>query len=190
MSRQIALFVDDIYIKKWYPGYIDDNIDANSFDQFIIKSQQQNLVEILGYDLLNKYNTDMVNSGIPDPTGLYTYLFENYIQPCVALWTIYHSYMSIQYRATNKGIVKKISDTSESIEMSELERVLKPIRDEAEFVTGEIFKYISNNTTSFPEYFTVNGVNRTTPKTNVYTSGIVYKDRRAYGSVYCINFRA
>lgn len=41
----------------------------------------------------------------------------------------------------------------------------------SEFVTGEIFKYISNNTTSFPEYFTVNGVNRTTPKTNVYTSG-------------------
>ena len=38
MSRQIALFVDDIYIKKWYPGYIDDNIDSNSFDQFIIKS--------------------------------------------------------------------------------------------------------------------------------------------------------
>jgi len=117
------------------------------------------------------------------------YLFENYIKPSVALWTIYHSYMSIQYRATNKGIVKKVSDTSESIEMSELERVLKPIRDEAEFVTGEIFKYISNNPTAFPEYFTVNGVNRTTPKTNVYTSGIVYKDRRAYGSVYCINFR-
>ena len=52
---------------------------------------------------------------------IYLFIWELYTTLC-CFGQYTHSYMSIQYRLTNKGIVKKVSDTSETIEMSELEK--------------------------------------------------------------------
>lgn len=186
MARNISRFIDDEYIKIYYPAYIDSNIDGFSFLQFIDKAQSQNISEILGYNLLKKIQDDIITNSL---TGEYLYLLENYIKPATALWAIYHSYPYIGYRATNKGIVKKTSEYSESSDIDEINKLRMPIRDEAEFATQNIYRYIINNQSSFPEYFQTTGIDQITPKNTIYTSGIVYKRGRNGGSPYNIDFR-
>lgn len=186
MARNISRFIDDNYIKQFYPAYIDENIDGFSFLQFIDKAQSQDISEILGYNLLTKIQDDIRLGTL---SGAYLFIFENYIQPATALWAIYHSYPYIGYRATNKGIVKKISDYSESSDIDEINKLRAPIRDEAQFATQNIYRYIVNNQSSFPEYFTNTGIDQITPKSTVYSSGIIYRRGRNGGSPYNIDFR-
>jgi hypothetical protein len=173
MSAQRAFIIDSNYLKVNYNGYIDNNIDDNSIESFILLAQDVNLQSVLGYNMYNY----IISTLISDPTGnsfssYYQYILINYIRPSVALWSIFQMYPSLLYKATNKALVTKHSDDSIATGIREMEYMRNQIRNNAEFYDSRIQEYITNNTNFFTEYYTTSGVNRIKPKSQVYFGGL------------------
>lgn len=179
-----AYIIDAHYLKTNYPGYVEANVDDNSLQSFILLSQDINLQSVIGYNMY-RY---IINSLISDYTGSglsqkYQYILVNFIQPSVALWSIYNAYPTLLYKATNKAIVTKHSDESMAVGIRELEYLRAQIRNSAEFYDSRIREYITNNVADFSEYYTNSGVNRILPKSNVYYGGM-YLRQSPYPSGY------
>lgn len=167
------------YLKKYYPGYVESNIDDNSLNSFILISQDVNIQSILGYNMY-RYIIDAL---VSFPTGSslsakYLELLTDFVRPSLALWSIYNAYPNLLYKATNKSVVTKSSDDSNVISIKELEYIRTGIRNNAEFYDSRIKEFIMNNTTDFMEYFTTSGINRVKSKSNTYSGGIYLKPRR------------
>ena len=176
MIQNSVYFITTDYILKYYSGYLDPNIDANSLNSFILIAQNIRTQSILGYDLYTKYINDINTYG--SPTGSqYVYLMDNYIQPEVALWTIYEALPVLDTRITNKGIVNKTSDYSHTADLKRMDRLLNQISNNSQFFDTRIREYITNFPSQFPEYFTITGVNRVRAKQDPYFAGLWLPDQ-------------
>lgn len=177
-----AYIIDSTYLKTNYPAYVESNIDDNALNQFIIIAQDINLQSNIGYNMyqyiLNKLMADSTGSNLSQK---YQYILVNYIQPSVALWSIFNAYPTLLYKATNKAIVTKHSDESREVGIRELEYLRNQIRNNAEFMDSRTIEYIMNNIGDFNEYFTTSGVNRIVPKSNNYYGGLYLGNMGGYG---------
>ena len=168
-----AFIVDSNYLKVTYPGYVEANIDDNALESFILIAQDVNLQSLLGFTMYNF----IIQGLISDPSGnsfsqQYQYLLINGIQQSVSLWAMYNAYPTLLYKATNKAVVAKKSDESNTVGIRELEYLRDQLRNNAEFYDSRIREYITNNVNDFSEYYYTQGVNRIRPKSNMYYGGL------------------
>jgi len=173
MGLQQAYIIDSSYIKQNYPQYADSNIDDNLLNSSILLAQDINLQSLIGYNMWNYIITTL----IADPTGggfstQYLYILQNYIQKSVALWAIFQAFPSIWVRITNKSIVQKKGDDSESVNIQIFNMLRDEVKANSQYMDSRVIEYIQNNVGSFPEYFTNVGVQRITPKACAYSGGI------------------
>lgn len=136
------------YLFKW--TVIDDNIDPNLLDTFIIKAQDINIQSVIGNTLYVKIMNDIYANTL---TGYYKILVDSYIQKCQAEWVVYHSMPYINYRLTNKAVSEKKSEWSDATELKNIQYLREDVRNTAEFLSTRIREYILNNQTQFPEFF-------------------------------------
>ena len=175
MNLQNVYFITPDYIKKYYSGYLDQNIDSDSLSTFILIAQNVRTQSILGYDLYTRYQNDITNYG--SPTGSqYVYLMDNYIQPSTALWSIYEAILSLDTKITNKGVVNKNSDYSSTAAESRLLRLLQQVSNNAQYMDMRVREYITNYPNDFPEWYYTTGVNRIRTKQNAYFANMWLPD--------------
>lgn len=166
-------FITTDYVFKH--SIIESNVDADLVTKFILKAQELNIQEILGSNLYNKLVTDC-----PTFTGYYKTLMDNYIQPCLTEWTVYHSLPFLNYHITNKAVSQKSSENSTPSTLDDLKWLLSQVKGSAEFYSERVKDYIKNNSTQFPEYWTTENSYEIRPNVNNY-SGRIYispKNRR------------
>lgn len=173
---QNVYFIDVDYIKKYFSGYLDQNIDADALNSFILIAQSVRTQSILGYDLYTKFINDILANGSPQGAQ-YVYLMNNYIQPAVALWTIYEALPSLGFKVTNKAVSQKSSQYSQPSARADIEYIRQQVSNNAQFYDSRIREYITNYPSDFPEYFTVTGVNRIRNKQMAYFGGLYLPDR-------------
>jgi hypothetical protein len=173
---QNVYFITVDYIKKYLSGYLDQNIDADALDSFILIAQSVRTQNILGYDLYTKYQNDINTFGSPQGAQ-YIYLMNNYIQIETALWTVYEALPSLNFKLTNKALSTKSSDYGQPSTRDDVEYIRQQISNQAQFYDARIREYITNYPSDFPEYFTTTGVNRVRAKENPYFGGLYLPDR-------------
>ena len=171
-------FITMEYLVKW--TQIDENVDANLVEPFILQAQDINIQSVIGNTLYVKLMNDIITTGTS--TGQYLTLLTDYIQPAQAQWAIYHALPYLNYRFTNKSISEKSSDNSTVAPLEIVQYLRNTVRDNAEFLSTRIREYIVNNQTLFPEYFNY-GTNLMSikPRVNNYFGGI-YTGRNRSGS--------
>lgn len=152
---------------------IDKNTDPDLLNPNIIVAQDTTIQQILGQFL---YQTimDMVadNTITTDPSkSAYLLLLNNYIQPALAHWCVWFSLPDIQYRMTNKAVLKKDSENTTSTGLDELIYLRNNVKHYADFYNQRIREQIINNPSSYPEYFQSVGIDRIRPKRTTYFSG-------------------
>lgn len=175
MALNKAYFITPAYIKDFYSGYIDGNVDDASLNTFILVAEATRIQSTLGYTLYDKLVTDIVATG--SPVGVnYIYLADNFIQPATALWTLYEAVPSLNFKMTNKALSQQSSQYGQPSQRSDVEYIRTGIKNNAEFYDARIKEYILNNQSYYPEYFTTSGVNRILPTRSVYTGGIWLSD--------------
>jgi len=199
MAGMRAYIVDSSYIKTNYPQYIDENVDDNLLNASIMIAQDVKLQELIGYTMYQY----IMSSLITDPTGggfsnQYLYILENYIQQALSLWSLYEAFPTIWVRITNKSIVTKKGDDSESVNLATFKMIRDEIKNNAMFYDTRIIEYITNYPGDFNEYYTTNGVNRIFPKMSAYANGVYLKpyqatrgnieDQRGSGKGYPLNW--
>lgn len=171
MSSPIKVyFTDPEYMLKFYSGYLDNNIDPNQLNTFILVAQNEQLQQLLGYTLYQKYINDINDDSILLPADVnYKYLLDNYIKDSVSCWAIWMALDTIHYRVTNKSIVTKSSPpNSAAVSNTALNRLRYNIMDRAQFFDTRIREYILNNPGLFPEYFQTTGAYHLTAKPATY----------------------
>lgn len=175
MIANNVFFITVDYIKRYYSGYLDQNIDANALDSFILLAQNVRTQSVLGYDLYTKYINDINTTG--SPVGAqYIYLMNNYIQPATALWSIYEALPSLGFKVTNKAVSQKDSQYGHASSRSDIEYIRQQVSNNAQFFDSRIREYITNNPSDFQEYYITSGVNRIRAKRNMYFAGLWLPD--------------
>lgn len=165
-----AQFITTDYIYRY--TIIEANVDADLVVKMIWKAQYSHIQEILGTNLYNKLVNDT-----PNFTGQYLTLMNNYVQPVLAEWTVYHLTPFINYRFTNKAVSTKTSDNSQPSTLEDVKWLQSQIRNNAEFMSEQMKDYIKNNIALFPEFFRRENPFDLSPNKTNYFSGIATKGR-------------
>lgn len=181
MFQNTVYFCSVDYLKKFYSGYVDDSIDADAMNSFILIAQNVRIQSVLGYNLYTRFINDIQNFGAPQGAQ-YLFLMDNYIQPATALYAIYEMFPSLAFKATNKSVSQKSSEYGQPSSRNDIEYIRNQIVANAEFYSQRIREYITNNTTQFPEYFQVSGINRIRARRNNYFGGLFLPDNFYLGN--------
>jgi len=171
MSNNKILMMSSDYFKR--NSVVNLNVDTELIHPFIIKSQNLNIERLLGSNL---FNTILSEIGSGSVSARMKTLLEDYIQLALVDWTLYNSLPFLNYKLTNKSVVKKSSGNSESVDMSELAFLRQTIRDDAEYYSTRVVDFLCENETTYPEYANGNDdMDDIRPSNNTYFGGIYLK---------------
>lgn len=136
----------------------DQNIDVDVINKVIRRAQDIDIQESIGAALYEKIMNDIDTLGAP--TGLYLTLLEDYIQPVQAMFCYIRLFTADFIKMTNKGLLKKNPDGSETIDYSLVNSLKKEEQSDAQFYLERMRSYLLNNIGSFPEYFNWVGIDK------------------------------
>jgi len=147
------------------------NVDDELIHPQIIKAQNLNIERVLGTNLFDVLISEVANGTVSE--RMIT-LLEDYIQPALVEWVTYSSILYFNYKITNKAVVKKSSDNSEASSLNEVNFLRQSIRDDAEYYTDRLAKYLCANEVLFPEYI----------EGNINDDDIVPSKKSFFGGIY------
>jgi len=166
-NNKILLITADYYKRN---SVVNLNVDEELIHPQIIKAQNMNIERILGSNLFNTL-LSQVQTGTVEPRMVT--LLEDYIQPCLVEWVTYTALPYYNFKITNKSISKKSSDNSTPSELNEINFLRQDIRDDAEYLSDRLTKYLKTNRTTYTEYDTNNSdYDDIKPVKNNFFSGI------------------
>lgn len=171
MAQNRCYFVNVDYIFNTYAGFIDNNIDPQMIKTFMLLAQDQQMQQLIGYTLFQKYITIITDNTISTDPNLsnYKYLLDNFMVDSISLWTIWFALDNIHYRVTNKSIETKSSPSNSSAaDQKALTRLKYTLESSAQFVDTRLRYYILNNPSFYPEYYQTTTAYQLMPKTVTY----------------------
>jgi hypothetical protein len=77
----------------------------------------------------------------------------------------------LRFKTENGNIYSKTSETGNALSTEEAQHLREEVRNNAEYFTERMIKYITNNITLFPEYNTNSGAD-ISPDQNAYYNGM------------------
>jgi len=130
---------------------IQNNLEDGVLSAILLKCQRYYLIDAIGSKLYKDIENRVKNNNI---TGLYLELMNDYIAPFLSEWTVYEGLLSINFQITQQGVVKKISETSQSIDIDEMKLYRNNVKNAAEFFSTELKLFIKENKNTFICYCT------------------------------------
>ena len=161
-----VLFISENKIKD--STAIGGNVDMEFMLPYIKVAQKKYIETKLGTDLFEALQTSISASSL---TGAYQTLVDDYIQDALVHWGFYECLPFLRFKVSNGNIYSKTSETGTALSQEEAQHLREEIRNTAEFYTQRLIDYITNNTSSFPEYSTSSGAD-ISPDKDAYYSGI------------------
>lgn len=128
---------------------MNGNVDTDNFIQYVKIAQDIHIQNYLGTDLLQKIQTDIINSTL---SGDYLTLVTNYIKPMLIHFAMVEYLPFAAYTIANKGVYKHNSENSTNVEKNEIDFLIEKERQIAQHYTERFIDYMCFNTDKFPEY--------------------------------------
>ena len=146
-----AIFITTSDIKRY--SILDGNVDNDKFSQFIEIAQDIHTQTYLGTDLYEKLQALVIASEVNDVGNeYYKALLETYVKPMQIHWSVVEIMPYIAYTISNGGVYKHTSETSETVDINEVNLLMERSRTTAQFYTERLIEYLCNNSIEFPEY--------------------------------------
>ena len=161
-----VLFISENKIKD--STAIGGNVDMEFMLPYIKVAQKKYIETKLGTDLFEKLQSDITASSL---TGAYQTLVDDYIQDALVHWAFYECLPFLRFKVSNGNIYSKTSETGTALSTDEAQHLREEVRNTAEFYVQRLIDYITNNTSSFPEYSTSSGAD-ISPDKDAYYSGM------------------
>lgn len=164
---QIARFISPTKIKQ--QAYVDENVDEKYLSDTILYAQELYTKEILGTALYDQIYTQIAAGSLSSDNST---LLTSYIQPALKWWVIYEAMDMLHVKLTNKGVVIKNSDNSESVSSNYIVTLKEKFRNLAERWDDKTRKFLLQNPTTYPLYLNPgSGVDTIHPKGMTYGTG-------------------
>lgn len=163
----IARFISPTKIKQ--EGFVDENLDEKLISDTIVYAQELQTLEILGTALYDEVKGQILNNTL---TSNNSTLLTTYIQPALKWWVLYHGMDMFYVKITNKSVVIKNSENSQSASTEFIIQLKEKFKNLAERWDEKTRKFLIENTTTYPLYLNPgNGADTIYPKGLTYGTG-------------------
>ena len=172
----IALFVSEEYLLE--NSVINENVAYTQIRPTLVKVQDMHIQPALGSALYKEVQAQVVSGSV---TALNTTLLEDYIQPAIVQWMYFELPMVLAFKFMNKGMDRRSSTESSPMSEREMTRLMDKSRDDAEWYTERITRYLQENHTLFPLFDNPPvAIDTIYPANSAYQTGMVLGRRGRY----------
>lgn len=183
MSANI-LFISEQVLKD--RSLLQDNVDPKLIKPTIKQAQDMYIEPILGTGIYRELQEQIANNNV---SVLNKTLLDNYITDCLCWFVASEMVMSLGYKLTNKNVLKKTSENSETASISDLFDLMNYYKNKGEWYAQRITNYLCENNTDYPLYDNPGtGVDIIHPNNTSYSTGMYLgdtpKDYKNYSDMY------
>ena len=165
-----VLFISEAKLKD--STAINLNVDPEILLPYVLQAQRIYIEPKLGTTLYEKLES-LITAGTIGNVGneAYKTLVDEYIGDCLPSWAFHMCIPYLRFKTENGNIYSKTSETGNALSTEEAQHLREEVRNNAEYFTERMIKYITNNITLFPEYNTNSGAD-ISPDQNAYYNGM------------------
>ena len=165
-----VLFISEAKLKD--STAINLNVDTKILLPYVLQAQRIYIEPKIGTDLYQKLES-LITAGTIGNVGnaAYKTLVDEYIGDCLPSWAFHMCIPYLRFKTENGNIYSKTSETGNALSTEEAQHLREEVRNNAEYFTERMIKYITNNITLFPEYNTNSGAD-ISPDQNAYYNGM------------------
>jgi hypothetical protein len=183
-----VLFVNPEYLKRF--TYLTDAVDDELIVPSVILAQDKYVQSLLGTDLIEALQAKIADGTIDDAGNEnYLYLLDTHVRSVTNWWTIVEMLPALHVRLDGSNLVLRTSENSSPINTEDLQREVQRARNNAQLYGDMMIKYLTYNTTLFPEYTSNNGQD-ISPTRNAYDqNGMMFSHGNWRGDTQRLNMR-
>jgi len=165
-----VLFISEAKLKD--STAINLNVDPEILLPYVLQAQRIYIETKLGTTLYEKLEA-LITAGTIGNVGneAYKTLVDEYIGDCLPSWAFHMCIPYLRFKTENGNIYSKTSETGNALSTEEAQHLREEVRNNAEYFTERMIKYITNNIALFPEYNTNSGAD-ISPDQNAYYNGM------------------
>jgi len=165
-----VLFISEQKLKD--STAINLNVDPQILLPYVLQAQRIYIEPKLGTTLYEKLES-LITAGTIGNVGneAYKTLVDEFIGDCLPSWAFHMCIPYLRFKTENGNIYSKTSETGNALSTEEAQHLREEVRNNAEYFTERMIKYITNNITLFPEYNTNSGAD-ISPDQNAYYNGM------------------
>ena len=165
-----VLFISELKLKD--STAINLNVDPEILLPYVLQAQRIYIEPKIGTDLYEKLES-LITAGTIGNVGneAYKTLVDEYIGDCLPSWAFHMCIPYLRFKTENGNIYSKTSETGTALSTADAQHLREEVRNNAEYFTERMIKYITNNISSFPEYNTNSGAD-ISPDRNAYYNGM------------------
>jgi hypothetical protein len=153
---------------------INENVDPKILTHTIRDVQEIYVLPVLGTALYNDLQTEVIAD--PDLSGNTDYqtLLTNYIQPFMAKAVQFECYQELNFKTTNKGILRKTGENLTTADLNEIVALASREQSKMKIYQQRLTYYLLQNAQAmFPLYLSPgNGIDIIAPHTTNNKGGI------------------
>ena len=151
-----VLFISELKLKD--STAINLNVDPEILLPYVLQAQRIYIEPKIGTDLYEKLES-LITAGTIGNVGneAYKTLVDEYIGDCLPSFAFHMCIPYLRFKTENGNIYSKTSETGTALSTEEAQHLREEVRNNAEYFLERMIKYITNNTSSFPEYNTNSG---------------------------------
>ena len=161
-----TLFISEEKLKD--STAVNLSVDVNLLLPYVRQAQKLFVEPKLGTDLVDKLKSEIQAGTL---AGAYKTLVDDYIGDMLPNWAFYHAIPFLRFKIENGNIYSKTSETGTALSTEEAQHLREEVRNTAEYYTERMIDYVTNNTSSFPEYNTNSGSD-VNPDRNAFYNGM------------------
>lgn len=153
---------------------INDNVDDSLLHNAILESQEIELQELLGTKLYKKILQLIDNDQIAlSQNSYYKTLLDEYCTKIVLYAALHRAIPYVHYKVVNKGITTQSSEYSTTTSIQEMEFLMDKIKNDLEFFSNRMTKYLLANIRFYPEYMSATSIDDMIPNVQPYRTSMV-----------------
>jgi len=125
------------------------NVDSDKFVQYISISQDMHIQRLLGTDLLEKIQADIIAGTL---AGNYLSLVTDWVKPALIHWSLVEFLPMGSVTIGNGGIYRHQPENATALDKSDVDSLVSQERDFAVYYSNRLVDYLCSNSNLFPEY--------------------------------------
>jgi hypothetical protein len=128
---------------------LSGNVDTDKFIQYIGIAQDIHIQRLLGTDLLEKIQADIIASSL---SGNYLTLVTNWVKPALIHWALVEFLPMAGITVGNGGIYRHEPENASALTKEDVDSLVNQEKDFAVYYSNRLVDYLCNNSSLFPEY--------------------------------------
>lgn len=153
---------------------ISDNVEDSLLSNAILEAQDINLQSLLGTKLYKKILQLIDDDQIAlSQNSYYKTLLDEYCTKIVLYAALHRAIPYVHYKIVNKGITTQSSEYSTTTSIQEMEFLMDKIKNDLEFFSNRMTKYLLANIRFYPEYMSATSIDDMIPNVQPYRTSMV-----------------